>query len=266
MALFPPPDNPDWYRQTEFAGQPLFTGLGLNVPNGDFTTPTDILVEVGAVSPLYVGNWPSISLTVYVTNGGTDYFGWGFNVAWWGQPGPTNEIANEQYWCDTTCTIQDSLPVLAPYVSFQWFTVGPALPGVGGVQVFGGLSGIRGASTNPNPQLPSVGGAYINQAETTLLAGTSLITYSPLLTPGWHWAYLEADEPAGHAGAVDVFCQLELSVEDTAQSIVAQALPVDVRTIYANTVMIPNIQPRIRWINDNAATINIQGHLLRAKV
>jgi hypothetical protein len=254
MTNIPPPDNPDWYRQIQFAGQILYDSGSVDVLAG----------QQHQFATTYVGNYPAVGIVFLAVQDVLHTFiPWGLQLTWLLAGSPYTPI--EGYSGDQLCTVFDNLPVIAPDLSGIVFN-NAAQTERYRLIVFASQGASRGAFVNLGGDGITGGGAYIDQGQQALAAHTNKTVYSPFLTPGMHWAYLEADFSAGAVSPTDVFCQLELSVNGAVQNIVAQSVPVDFRTIFQGMIMLPNIQPRITWKNTEAAAIQIQGHLLRARI
>jgi hypothetical protein len=242
VTVTPSPDFPDWYNGSDFGGQTL---AGTNISPMP-TNPYDF-------GSFYVGNVPAIELVFVVDSGspGT-YFGWTLTLAWSDPTNGSTPSSQEVYYGDTDCTVIDNLPVMQPVLEISVELDNFATPPSLAFQVCASYQSGRGSPSNPGM------GLYVSEPEFAMPSGAPKYVYSPYLTPGMHRVYLEADS----GGAA--FVQLEIPVHNVAQTIIANAELQGTFKFLQDQVMIPNIQPRIAFLNTTGANVNEQGQLLHA--
>jgi hypothetical protein len=252
-TFFPSPDYPDWYDHLAFAGQTLFSDTP-TIPGGG--------VYNGEV--FYIGNTPGISVFIDIEGLDTPQPGWTVSLVF------TDSVDNitrnsEAYSGVADCIIIDNLPVCANTMNVQ-VTNGLGADMSCTIQIAASQVGDRGSQFNFTAAALSAnfgGGLYIAQADFANPSGPETDYYSPVLTPGWHWCNMSttSDDPTA-------FVMVDLPPVDGVSTPpqIAVTAPGTSPEFFQQQLMIPNIQPRMRFVNTSGATVHQAGMLMRAKV
>lgn len=245
MSLFiPPPDNLDWYRQIAFAGQQLFTyydgtnpvGAGQQVDTGD----------------IYVGNWPAI-VVVLDNPGGAGHasYPWDFQLQWkpTGNLGPVEEWEGQQ-----PCTVYDNLPTQGDVLSFT-ITNNSAVSLNLNATVYGSQSARRGYPGNVNE------GIWINQPDFANPSGPETDIFARYFSPGYAWLGMSTTSDDTRA-----FVMLDLPQQSGGAPQLAVTPPGASPQFFQGVVILPNVQPRMRFVNTTGSAVHQAGLLARAMV